>query len=204
MPELLRPAMEAHSLIPQLIGIRNVFGSLIEQLLPPGKYTESTLNKAIMDVVSNHPDGVGVTEIQKLIVAGGYKSRSPYLRGIVHSTCIKVGDVWTFISVDADSRMVPNYFIGKRSAYSANCFVEDLAARLDSDRVQVSSDALSAYVEAVERGFGSEANYGQIVKTYSHTDLAEQRRYSPPKIFDDQTHNHFWKSRNKKHFNELR
>jgi len=48
--------------------------------------------------------------------------------------------------------------------------------------VQVSSDALSAYVEAVERGFGSEANYGQIVKTYSHADLAEQRRYSPPEI----------------------
>jgi hypothetical protein len=48
--------------------------------------------------------------------------------------------------------------------------------------VQVSSDALRAYVEAVERAFGSEANYGQIVKTYSHTDLAEQRRYSPPDI----------------------
>ena len=94
----------------------------------------------------------------------------------------ELGDVWTFVSVDADSRMVPNYFIGKRSAYSANCFVEDLAARLDSDRVQVSSDALSAYVEAVERAFGSEADYGQIVKTYSHTDLAEQRRYSPPEI----------------------
>jgi len=94
----------------------------------------------------------------------------------------ELGEVWTFVSVDADSRMVPNYFVGKRSAYSANCFVEDLAARLDSDRVQVSSDALSAYVEAVERAFGSEANYGQIVKTYSHTDLAEQRRYSPPEI----------------------
>jgi IS1 family transposase len=94
----------------------------------------------------------------------------------------ELGDVWTFVSVDADSRMVPNHFIGKRSAYSANCFVEDLAARLNSERVQVSSDALSAYVEAVERGFGSEANYGQIVKTYSCTDLAEQRRYSPPEI----------------------
>jgi IS1 family transposase len=94
----------------------------------------------------------------------------------------EVGDVWTFVSVDANSRMVPNYFIGKRSSYSANYFVEDLAARLDSERVPVSSDALSAYVEAVERGFGSEANYGQIVKTYSHTDLAEQRRYCPPEI----------------------
>lgn len=36
----------------------------------------------------------------------------------------ELGDVWTFVSVDPDSRMVPTYFIGKRSAYSANCFVE--------------------------------------------------------------------------------
>src|SRR5438477_8415129 len=77
-----------------------------------------------------------------------------------------VGDVWTFVSVDADSRMVPNYFIGKRDAYSANCFVEDLAARLDSERVQVSTDSLRAYVDAIERGFGSRVDYGQIVKTY--------------------------------------
>src|SRR4051812_7157440 len=93
-----------------------------------------------------------------------------------------VGDVWTFVSVDASSRMVPNYFVGKRDAYSANCFVEDLARRLDSEHVQVSSDALAAYVDAIERGFGCEVDYGQIVKTYSHTDLAEQRRYSPPEI----------------------
>src|SRR5437867_10042089 len=83
----------------------------------------------------------------------------------------KVGDVWTFISVDADSRMVPNYFIGKRDSYSANCFVEDLAQRLNSERVQVSSDALRAYVDAIERGFGCEVDYGQIVKTYTSVDL---------------------------------
>lgn len=93
-----------------------------------------------------------------------------------------VGDVWTFVSVDADSRMVPNFFVGKRDSYSANCFVEDLAARLDSERVQVSTDSLRAYVDAIERGFGSNVDYGQIVKTYTLTDLADQRRYSPPDI----------------------
>jgi IS1 family transposase len=94
----------------------------------------------------------------------------------------EVGDVWTFVSVDADSRMVPSYFVGKRDSYSATCFVEDLAMRLNSERVQVSTDALNAYVDAIERGFGSEVNYGQIVKTYSALDLGEQRRYSPPEI----------------------
>ena len=93
----------------------------------------------------------------------------------------ELGDVWTFVSVDAESRMVPNYFIGKRTAYSANCFVSDLAARLDSERVQVSTDALAAYADAIERGFGCNADYGQIVKTFECSEL-DARRYSPPEI----------------------
>ena len=93
-----------------------------------------------------------------------------------------LGDVWTFVAIDADTRMVPAYRVGKRDSYNANCFVEDLAARIDSERVQVSTDALSAYVEAVERGFGAGADYGQIVKTYGATDIEGQRRYSPAEI----------------------
>ena len=93
----------------------------------------------------------------------------------------ELGDVWTFVSVDAESRMVPNYFIGKRSSYSANCFVSDLAARLDSERVQVSTDALAAYADAIERGFGCNADYGQIVKTFECSEL-DARRSSPPEV----------------------
>jgi hypothetical protein len=51
------------------------------------------------------------------------------------------------------------------------------------NRVQISSDALSAYVEAVERGFGANVDYGQIVKSYSSTaPLPASSRYSPPAI----------------------
>lgn len=92
-----------------------------------------------------------------------------------------MGDVWTFVSVDADTRMVPSYFVGKRDSYSANAFVEDLAARLDSERVQVSTDALAAYTEAIERGFGAGADYAQIVKTFVSTELVPGR-YSPPEV----------------------
>jgi IS1 family transposase len=92
-----------------------------------------------------------------------------------------LGDVWTWIAVDADSRMVASFLVGKRDNYHARTFVEDLASRL-SHRVQISSDALASYIDAVERGFGSEVDYGQIVKTFTSTDLAEQRRYSPPDI----------------------
>jgi IS1 family transposase len=93
-----------------------------------------------------------------------------------------LGDVWTFVSICADTRMVPNYLVGKRDLYSATCFVEDLASRLNAGRVQISTDGLNAYLNAVERGFGSEADYAQIVKNYGQEDIEGQRRYSPPKI----------------------
>jgi len=92
-----------------------------------------------------------------------------------------VGDVWTWVALDAETKVVPTFAVGARSSYMANTFIEDLAARL-SHRVQLSSDAFMAYVDAVERGFGAGVDYGSIVKTFSHSDLEEQRRYSPPDV----------------------
>src|SRR5437773_2675243 len=76
------------------------------------------------------------------------------------------GDVWTFIALDADTKLIPCFVVGKRDMYHARAFMDDLASRL-SNRVQLSSDALDAYSGAVERGFGCEVDYGQISKTYS-------------------------------------
>lgn len=98
-----------------------------------------------------------------------------------------LGDVWTFVAIDAETRMVPAYRVGKRDSYTANCFVEDLAGRLN-DRVQISTDGLAAYVEAIERGFGANVDYGQIVKTYGASDIEAQRRYSPPQIVSIKRH----------------
>ncbi len=94
------------------------------------------------------------------------------------------GDVWTFIALDADTKLIPSFVIGKRDLYHARAFMEDLAGRL-SRRVQISSDALNSYPEAVERGFGAEVDYGQIVKTYSVTVLGSAPasvRYSPAEV----------------------
>src|SRR5882757_2954485 len=63
------------------------------------------------------------------------------------------GDVWTFIALDAETKLIPSFVVGKRDLYHTRAFMEDLAARL-SRRVQLSSDAMAAYPEAVERGFG--------------------------------------------------
>lgn len=91
------------------------------------------------------------------------------------------GDVWTWIALDAETKLVSTFAVVARSQYMANCFMEDLAFRL-SHRVQISSDALRAYGSAIDRAFGCEVDYGSIIKTFSHTDLAEQRRYSPPEV----------------------
>jgi len=93
------------------------------------------------------------------------------------------GDVWTFIAIDAATKLIPTFKVGKRDAYHAKAFMSDLAGRL-TNRVQLSSDALSAYEDAVERAFGSEVDYGQIVKTYAVTNLNKDAasRYSPAEV----------------------
>jgi hypothetical protein len=80
-----------------------------------------------------------------------------------------------------DTKLIPSYFIGKRDAYHTNAFMMDLAARI-KNRVQLSSDSLQSYAAAVERGFGSGVDYGQIVKTYATDDQYPQGKYSPPEV----------------------
>lgn len=93
------------------------------------------------------------------------------------------GDVWTFIGLDADTKLIPSFIVGKRDTYHARAFMDDLASRM-AKRIQVSTDALAAYPDAVERGFGSEVDYGQIVKTYSLSNLSKEAaaRYSPVEV----------------------
>ncbi|MGO8954970.1 MAG: hypothetical protein ACLP1W_19995 [Rhodomicrobium sp.] len=92
----------------------------------------------------------------------------------------QVGDMWTFVALDADTKLVPAYRIGKRDLETATAFVGDLSARL-LNRVQLSSDALAAYVEAIEEAFGAGVDYGQIVKIYEAEPIGPGR-YSPPHV----------------------
>jgi IS1 family transposase len=92
----------------------------------------------------------------------------------------RVGDMWTFVALDADTKLVPSYRVGKRTAGNARAFIGDLSERV-TNRVQLSSDALNTYVEAVERAFGADVDYGQIVKIYEAEPIGPGR-YSPPDV----------------------
>lgn len=85
-----------------------------------------------------------------------------------------LGSVWTFCAIDSDSKIVPSYKIGKRDSETATAFMNDLASRLNN-RIQLSSDGLAAYYEAVETAFGADVDYSQVVKIYSN----EEGAYSP-------------------------
>jgi IS1 family transposase len=93
------------------------------------------------------------------------------------------GDVWTFIALDADRKLIPSFVVGKRDSYNAKAFMSDLASRL-VNRVQISSDSLRAYEDATERAFGSEVDYAQVVKTYALTPVGKAAavRYSPAEV----------------------
>jgi len=92
------------------------------------------------------------------------------------------GDVWTWVALDSDSKLVPTWHVGGRTQADADAFIGDLSSRLVK-RPQISSDALKAYQGAIEESFGSEVDYGSIIKTFKHSELSETRRYSPPEVF---------------------
>jgi IS1 family transposase len=91
------------------------------------------------------------------------------------------GDVWTFCAIDADTKLVPAFKVGKRDGATANAFVDDVAGRMNN-RLQISTDGLKAYVEAIEGAFGADVDYAQIVKTYGNEEVSNNRRYSAPEF----------------------
>jgi IS1 family transposase len=90
------------------------------------------------------------------------------------------GDVWTWVAIDARTKLVPSFMTGKRDAATADAFVKDLASRLNR-KVQISTDGLRLYVDPIENAFGGDVDYAQIVKEFEG-EPAGAGRYSPPRV----------------------
>ncbi|MBA3912709.1 MAG: hypothetical protein H0X25_02365 [Acidobacteriales bacterium] len=92
------------------------------------------------------------------------------------------GDVWTFCAIDAETKLVPSFRCGKRDIKTATAFVADVAKRVPG-RVQISTDALRAYQDAIEQVYGTDVDYAQIVKTYEHDyERHPEMKYSAPRF----------------------
>jgi IS1 family transposase len=91
----------------------------------------------------------------------------------------EAGDVWTWVAIDADTKLVPSFHIGPRDLNTATTFMTDLAKRL-SGRVQLTTDGLSVYLLAVRGAFKGNVDFAQLVKVYgSDSSKKAERRYSP-------------------------
>jgi IS1 family transposase len=89
------------------------------------------------------------------------------------------GDVWTWVGIDADTKMVVSYLVGGRDAGWAMDFMNDCASRI-TGRVQVTTDGHRAYLEAVEGAFGMDCDYAMLQKIYG-APAENHTRYSPAK-----------------------
>lgn len=88
-----------------------------------------------------------------------------------------VGSVWTWTALDADSKLICSWMIGSRDGSAAYEFMMDLAERL-ANRVQLTTDGHSAYLNAVEGAFGSDIDYAMLIKIYG-AGRETEARYSP-------------------------
>jgi IS1 family transposase len=88
-----------------------------------------------------------------------------------------VGDVWTWTALDANSKLIVSWYVGGRQNEDAAAFMTDLSERV-SDRIQLTTDGLGAYPNAVGLAFRHNIDFAQLIKQYA-TDRSVGR-YSPP------------------------
>lgn len=104
-----------------------------------------------------------------------------------------IGDVWTWTAIDADTKLVPTFFIADRSAEAASLFMEDLAGRL-ANRVQLTTDGYKAYITGVYGAFANDIDFAMLVKLYGNQPgTAAEVRYSPAECVGCTTLNVFGK-----------
>lgn len=96
------------------------------------------------------------------------------------------GDVWTWTAIDADTKLVPSWYVANRDTEAATAFVTDVASRVKG-RVQLTTDGHAPYLEAVDYAFGpNDIDYAVLQKIYGN-DPQPQKRYSPAKCLSTET-----------------
>ena len=94
----------------------------------------------------------------------------------------ELGDQYVFVALDAESKLIPAYAVGKRDGTTALRFMTDLQARLTGNgKIQLTTDGFRAYIDAVEQTFGADIDFAQVVKVFT-AEHPGPGRYSPPKV----------------------
>lgn len=89
----------------------------------------------------------------------------------------QAGDLWTWLGLDADHKLIVSFQVGARDAFVAKALMDDMVSRL-AFRVQMTTDGHKPYLEAVEGAFGADIDFAQLIKIYG-TPVGALGRYSP-------------------------
>lgn len=124
-------------------------------------------------------------EVDEIWAFVGAKDRNVPLAKAAMGT----GSIWTWVALDAETKLVPTWMIGGRDSGMALRFMDDLKSRL-TDRIQLTSDGLAAYADAVQVVFGEDVDYAMLVKSYGndHNPKRPETRYSPGKCNGSKKH----------------
>jgi hypothetical protein len=93
------------------------------------------------------------------------------------------GDAYTFVALDADTKLVPCFHVGRRTWTDTAIFIDDLRSRVVG-RCQITTDAFPAYYGAIRRAFDSQVDYAQIIKVFASELNVGRGRYSPPQMVE--------------------
>ena len=169
---VVRALVEGNSLraTSRITGI--AYNTVLKLLVDVGEACEKFHNETVKDIPSRK---VQCDEIWSFV----------YCKDKAVDYCTKkeeqhVGDTWTWVGIDADTKLVVSWFVGDRDAIHADIFMYDVASRL-RNRVQLTTDGHREYLVAVEEAFDDEIDYARLIKTYGATDENDsERKYSPP------------------------
>lgn len=94
----------------------------------------------------------------------------------------ELGDQYVFYALDAETKLVPVFEVGKRDSHTAYRFIQELRAKVNGNgRIQLTTDGFRPYLTAVESAFGADVDYAQLVKMYG-VEPVGSGRYAPPRI----------------------
>lgn len=136
--------------------------------------------------------GVSINTVYKLLVDMGTAAAAYLDTHLVNLTCQRIqadelwsfcyckrnnvpaelrgtlgyGDVWTWLSIDPDTKLIPSWIIGSRDVATAHAFIADLKRRIPG-RVQITTDGYKPYKDAVEEAFADDADFAMLVKLFS-------------------------------------
>ncbi len=184
---ILRLLVEGNSIrsVTRLMGTN--IPSVLRQLIWAGQHCQTIMDERFCGLTLRHLE----TDEMWTFVA----KKQARLTMEERETRSDIGDIFLWYSIDQDTKLIPTFLLGKRSADNARRLMVDLRSRLTMPKphasdphafhnpaplyvTQISTDGFAAYPESVDLAFGRYAKFGTIVKDYKNATLP----YTPSEI----------------------